>query len=262
MLLIASQNTRTQLGLIRDENSALQSENKELLRYKVLCESLKDRQKELTMEVAKYRLNNGYDDTANSRRHNGSGDADIKRLKAELGEEKAVASSLRKELSSCVSREELFTMQQTLNLAQLRLKEMEQMNDRLVTGLAEVALANSRSNSESDIDDARNMVTTALLAGSKSKTVIIHEANQLTELIYQKDALFRNNQILSHQVLTLINQLQALSAREDKGNSADATADAADDATNEIWNKSFDTQHLSKSGKWVLSKLTHLIEIR
>jgi hypothetical protein len=70
------------------------------------------------------------------------------------------------------------------------------MNDRLIAGLAEVALQQQAlPPSESALQSAREAMTAALLQGCKARAAVVSEANTLSELSYQKDALFRNNQV-------------------------------------------------------------------
>ena len=97
LLLLSNQNLRTQMTLCQDESKRLREENKDLLRYKSLSEQLQRRQKELTEEVAQYRVNGNHRLSTNSNR-------ELEILRTSLAKEKEVTNSLRKELATCVSR--------------------------------------------------------------------------------------------------------------------------------------------------------------
>ena len=106
-MILSNQNRRTESTIYQEENKKLKQENKELLRYKKICEELKSRQKELDLEVAQYRLGqqtnlkrNSQDISTNIAVSN----VEYEKLKNNLIKEKEISNSLKKELASCVSR--------------------------------------------------------------------------------------------------------------------------------------------------------------
>ena len=168
-------------------------------------------------------------------------------------------------------REELFTQQAALNSTQLRLREYELMNDRLIAGLAEVAMSSTSSSTvpaaataavscddDNENDDsvkatetatARALVTSALLRGCKTRTTLLHEANTLTQINYQKEALYRNNQVLSHQVLVLLNQVNLFNSGAAATTSTTSTAGSGSREAEDEWNMSYQTsQQLHQAG--------------
>ena len=157
-----------------------------------------------------------------------------------------------------ITREELFTLQSSSNANKLQLKELESMNDRLIAGLAEIAMKNNQSSSAYDIEnentkrqDMKETMAVALLQGCKSRDVILSEANSIAELQYQKDALYRNNQVLSHQVLVLLNQLN-ITHQSNNPSTSDSVHSESKQMFEDEWNKSYATQYLEKSGMSIL----------
>lgn len=212
----SNQNQRVLADRREAETGTLLKERGELARYKALVETLEARESAASEAVTRLQAGSLRDQrliTQLSSSQDASShvqalqqsrtdmQGNIDQLSTALAEEREVTRSLRAELASLPSKEQLFQTSADLSFTRARATELHCAMDVVLQYMQ----VSTGASSGPDASAVAQALESALVAGLRGE--LESAAQRQVQLTFQRDSLEKNNRVLSQQVLALLAQL-------------------------------------------------------
>jgi hypothetical protein len=182
------------------ETELIQTKSKltELLRYKVLAETLQRRDIQMQEEIKRLQEEKSLLINSDSMSAEAGLQSQVTELTEALQKERETLEVLRRELAVGVSREELHQLRADVESSRTDAKAAEEALNSLALSLAQDGITTSvKMPSEASVQTELKSM----------RVELEKQAVTMAELTYQRDTLLRHNEALSHQVASLLSNM-------------------------------------------------------